>query len=156
MNTKAALLSALMTLLSTAHAATGSVTPTTTSNSVPVQVTVVAGAGCTLSTTDITVSGTYLASDPSGLTQTATNAVSVLCTNGAQYQLSAPSSIPLYNTAGTSGLTANLTYTFTNGTVTSAGGTDSYNITVTVPSGQTNVLPETHTGSTYVSITLMN
>ncbi|MCD0157401.1 hypothetical protein [Deinococcus sp. 6GRE01] len=156
MNTKAALLSALMTLLSTAHAATGSVTPTTTSNSVPLQVTVVAGAGCTLSTTDISVTGTYLASDPNGLTQTATNAVSVLCTNGAQYQLSAPSSIPLFNTANTSSLSAQLTYTFTNSTVTSTGGTDYYNIDITVPTGQTNVLPETHTGNAYVSITLMN
>jgi len=83
--------------------------------------------------------------------------VSVLCTNGAQYQLSAPSSIPLFNTTNTSSLTAQLSYSFaSNSTVTSAGGTDSYNITVTVPSGQTNVLPETHTGSTYVSITLMN
>lgn len=157
MNTKAALLSAVMVLLSTAHAATGSVTPTTISNSVPLQVTVVAGAGCTLSTTDITVSGTYLASDPSGLTQTATNAVSVLCTNGAQYQLGAPSNISLFNANNTSSLTAQLTYTFTsNSTITSSGGTDYYDIEVTVPTGQTNVLPETHTGSTYVSITLMN
>ncbi|GAA0501452.1 hypothetical protein [Deinococcus depolymerans] len=157
MNAKPALLSTLMILLSTAHAATGSVTPTATSNSVPLQVTVVAGAGCTLSTTDITVSGTYLASDPNGLQQTATNAVNVLCTNGAQYQLSGPGFMTLSNTGNTSSLYANLTYTFTNGsTVTSNGGTDAYDLTVTVPTGQTGVLPQTHTGSTYINITLMN
>lgn len=156
MNAKAILLSALMTLLPTAHAATGSVTPTTPYNNVPMQVTVVAGAGCTLSTTDITVSGTYLASDPNGLQQGNPNAISVLCTNGAQYQLSAPVSIALYNAAATSGLSVNLAYSFPNTAVTSSGGTDYYNVTLSVPAGQTGVLPQTHTGTAYISISLLN